>query len=348
MAGYAEQRAGKTMSARPDPDTRPGGGVGGGGSDCGSRPHPGTLPRLRDFFAWVRIPTVFSSMGNAYAGWWLGGHAQVTHLWLGMLASALFLMAGMGLNDIADLEVDRQERPKRPLPSGAIRLGQAWTLALGMMALGLVLQACANVRAAAVGVVLVAAIFLYNFALKGTWLGPISMGLCRALNVLAGLSLNWTEWPYRALSEGSFFARLEIPFTWRLALISLGAYIALVTYLARDEVQGNARARVRTFLFFFGLWLGAWVALAWRGLGPWWGLVGTMAALMSVIGPPFKHLWRRPTPAHSGKMIGALLRSIPLVDMLALWTAGLYWPIVISMAVFMVPGPILMKRFYST
>ena len=33
---------------------------------------------------------------------------------------ALFYTAGMILNDVADLEVDRRERPERPLPSGAV------------------------------------------------------------------------------------------------------------------------------------------------------------------------------------------------------------------------------------
>ena len=36
------------------------------------------------------------------------------------VAMALFYTAGMILNDVADLEVDRRERPERPLPSGAV------------------------------------------------------------------------------------------------------------------------------------------------------------------------------------------------------------------------------------
>jgi 4-hydroxybenzoate polyprenyltransferase len=296
--------------------------------------------KAKAFFSWVRIPTVFSSMGNAYAGWWLGGHEEGLNLALGLAAAALFLMAGMGLNDIADRKVDSVERPTRPLPSGAISLPAAWVWALGMLGMGLALQAMAHVPTTVVGLTLVTAIFLYNFALKGTWLGPLSMGLCRALNVLAGMALNWETWPWTW--------DLSLGFGQRLALISLGAYIALVTFLARDEVQGNARFRVRLFLFFFGLWTGGWIAMGVKGVAPLWGLVPTGFALMALIGPPLGRLWREPSPKHTGQMVGTLLRGIPLVDMLALWAAGCPWFFVLPMLAFLVPGPILMKRFYST
>jgi UbiA prenyltransferase family len=302
----------------------------------------------RAFFAWVRIPTVFSSMGNAYAGWWLGGHTDGTALVLGMLAAGLFLMAGMGLNDIADYKVDQVERPKRPLPSGAISLPRAWVMSLGMLGLGLGLQALGNLRAVWVGLSLIAAIFLYNFVLKGTWAGPLAMGLCRLLNVLGGMALSWQAGSSGEPSGLPFGLPIDLPLGSQIALLSLGAYIAAVTFLARDEVQGNSQARVRGFLFFLGLWMGAWMALGWRGLAPWWGIVATLAALIALIGQPLGDLWRKPTPAHTGRMIGSLLRGIPLVDMLGLWAGGLPWHVVLSMAVFMVPGPLLMKKFYST
>ena len=39
---------------------------------------------------------------------------------------ALFYTAGMILNDVLDDDVDRRERPERPLPSGAVsRAGRA-------------------------------------------------------------------------------------------------------------------------------------------------------------------------------------------------------------------------------
>ena len=70
------------------------------------------------------------------------------------------------------------------------------------------------------------AIGLYDAKLKGTWLGPIAMGLCRMLNVLLGMSA-----AEQALG----------PANW-LAAGAVGVYIAGVTWLARSEV-GPARRR---------------------------------------------------------------------------------------------------------
>jgi 4-hydroxybenzoate polyprenyltransferase len=129
--------------------------------------------KLRSFLQLVRIPTVFSSLGNAYAGFWIGGgSAGFSAALLGMLAAGLYLMAGMALNDIADFRIDKGERPDRPLPSGAVSRSAAWILSLGMMGLGLACQWLANPVSAVMGFFLVAAIFLYNFGLKKTFLGP--------------------------------------------------------------------------------------------------------------------------------------------------------------------------------
>ena len=185
---------------------------------------------LKPFFQLVRIPTVFSAFSNVYAGYWIGGGAASPRsLILGLVAGGLYLMAGMALNDIADYKVDKEERSSRPLPSGVISLPTAWMVTLGMFALAFICQWLANPIAACVGVVLILAIFLYNFVFKGTLLGPISMGACRVLNLLGGIAL--------CASGTSDLFYLPVHAYW--ALSSIGSYIALVTYLARDEVKGN-------------------------------------------------------------------------------------------------------------
>ena len=51
------------------------------------------------------------------------------------VASALFLTgASNGLNQIADVETDRINRPERPLPSGRMSLREAWALTLALLA----------------------------------------------------------------------------------------------------------------------------------------------------------------------------------------------------------------------
>jgi 4-hydroxybenzoate polyprenyltransferase len=57
--------------------------------------------------------------------WWL-----VIYPALGALMAAVLNAASNGLNQIFDLEIDRINKPKRPLPSGRLSIGQAWTFTL--------------------------------------------------------------------------------------------------------------------------------------------------------------------------------------------------------------------------
>lgn len=299
---------------------------------------------FKSFLSLVRIPTVFSSMSNAYAGWFIaGGTALSSQLGLGVAAAALFIMAGMALNDVADAKVDAKERPDRPIPSGAVSLKAAWTLSLAMMAAGLLLVTWANPLALVPALGLCAAIFIYNFALKSTALGPASMGLCRLLNLFTGMALAW-----QVLPDWSSFPRPALG-----ALVSLWAYIALVTYLARDEVQGNTRLKVRLFLGGMVLWFAAWALAIWMSSDPGQGLV--VVAMMAVLVAhqvfllkPFRALASDPSPPNTGKTIGALLRTVPLADVLAMLAAGAPLIYALPGVLWILPAWLVGRLFYST
>jgi 4-hydroxybenzoate polyprenyltransferase len=298
---------------------------------------------FKTFLSLVRIPTVFSSMSNAYAGYFIaGGRTLDLRLPLGITAAALFIMAGMALNDVADREVDAQERPNRPIPSGAISLRGAWTLSLLMMGLGLILLALANVFSLVPGVLLCGAIVLYNFALKkSAVLGPLSMGLCRLLNLLTGMSLAWDGFPavFPAAALG--------------ALFSLWAYIALVTYLARDEVQGNSRLKAKLFLSGITVWFMGWSLAIWLGHAPGQGLQAIVLGLVWVghvlfLMPVFRNLARDPSPKHTGKTVGAMLRTVPMADCMAMLACGAPPVAALLGLLWILPAWLVGKVFYST
>ncbi|HLU69262.1 MAG TPA: UbiA family prenyltransferase [Fibrobacteria bacterium] len=308
---------------------------------------------LRPYLQLVRIPAVFSSLSNAFAGWFIGGAlvttlpaalggspAPVSALILGMLAAGLYLLAGMALNDIADLETDRAERPSRPLPSGAVSLSRAWVLVLGFFALGLVLQWLANPVAAQVGALLITAIFLYNFVLKGTFLGPVSMGLCRVLNLAGAIALS--------LPSLAAFARL--PAAAYGVLASLGLYVLLVTWLARDEVQGNSVSRVKIFMVGFAAWFAGWAAYAVTTRS--WVSVGVVVALIVhfwLLKNAIAGLRAMPTsPASTGRTVGGMLGTMPATDALAMLATGVAIPWALAGLLWMLPGRLLARRFYST
>ena len=101
------------------------------------------------------------------------------------IAMALFYTAGMVLNDLADMEIDRRERPERPLPSGAISQKAALAAFSALIGGGIAILSNQGWRALVVGVGLVALIMLYDLWHKGNAISPVLMGGCRALVYLS-------------------------------------------------------------------------------------------------------------------------------------------------------------------
>ncbi|MBV8881671.1 MAG: UbiA family prenyltransferase, partial [Planctomycetaceae bacterium] len=93
----------------------------------------------------VRFPLVFTAIADSAAGYFigrLGGDDPITPT-LGLLAlsSAGLYLSGMALNDIADLDKDRQSAPSKALPSGRVSRRGAISLAVVLLGLSF-LAAC--------------------------------------------------------------------------------------------------------------------------------------------------------------------------------------------------------------
>ena len=63
----------------------------------------------------------------------------IAHALVGVLMAAVLNAASNALNQIYDLEIDRINKPKRPLPSGRLSLRKAWTFTLAAYAVALAL-----------------------------------------------------------------------------------------------------------------------------------------------------------------------------------------------------------------
>ncbi|MBW3627679.1 MAG: UbiA family prenyltransferase, partial [Gemmatimonadetes bacterium] len=141
------------------------------------------------------LPTVWT---NALAGAVLaGGVVTPQALAAPLLAGTLFYVGGMFLNDAFDREIDRRERADRPIPTGRISAGEVFGAGFGLLAAGWLLLLAqveawgyGSRRALLAGAALAGAIVLYNSWHKGNPLGPVLMGICRALLYLtAGLAV---------------------------------------------------------------------------------------------------------------------------------------------------------------
>jgi hypothetical protein len=171
------------------------------------------------------LPTVWSNVACGAA--LSGAPLQVAPLALVAVAGSLFYVGGMLLNDAFDAEIDRRERPERPIPSGRATLSEVYGAGFGMLAAGLVLLAAgAALRISPAGIAwplaglgTTLAIVAYNRWHKGYAWSPVVMGLCRAgLYVLGAFAVSATPDPQL------------IP-----AAISLLLYIVGLTHIARFE-----------------------------------------------------------------------------------------------------------------
>ena len=219
-----------------------------------------TVSPLQSYLELLRLPNVFTATADVAMGfffvqaaWAFNNDVQPPSLlpigiWtVGLLiaASAALYLAGMVLNDVFDIELDREEQPYRPLPSGRISLSAARRLGWNLLSIGVMLAAGATVllervpaaragspfitwRPALVAAVLGVLIVLYNAGLKRTLLGPLAMGGCRTLNVLLGMSVLREDW------------RIE---HWIVAA-GVGVYIAGVTWFARDDARRSDRRQL--------------------------------------------------------------------------------------------------------
>jgi len=181
----------------------------------------------------IRLPNVVTAAADSLAGWLLvTGSAALPGRWLPLTAASMVLYAsGTALNDVFDFEIDRAERPNRPLPSGRVsRRTALWLGGLGL-AIGPVLAATSgSVSSGIVAAILAACILSYDALLKHTWLGPLSMGACRGLNLLLGMSHS---------------PALAGPVGW-YAAIAYGLYVAGITVVSRSETSGGSRGGLLT------------------------------------------------------------------------------------------------------
>jgi 4-hydroxybenzoate polyprenyltransferase len=207
-----------------------------------------TAARLIDYARLLRIPNVFTAladigMGLAFVGWPIHKY-PLAAVALG-LASALLYLAGMVLNDVFDIEIDRVERPQRPLPAGRIELTWARTLGLTLLAGGITVGWAAGLalpnnsplpwRSGVIALAIAVFVVLYDRILKHTPLGPLGMGACRFGNVLLGMSLASHTVAGNLVTLGFETSQL-------LAAGGIGLYIVGVTWFARTEATISSRA----------------------------------------------------------------------------------------------------------
>lgn len=176
--------------------------------------------KTADVLELLRAPAAFSAVGDPLTGAYAAGPVETRQLLL-PVASVLIYAGGMGLNDWSDRELDAEERPERPIPSGRVAPDQALAISAGLLGGGVLWAALVGGRSGALRAALLAGtVIAYDTLAKDTPLGSWVMGACRSLNVLLGAS-----------SPAAIAPALTI-----------GAHTVAVTELSRREVTGADRS----------------------------------------------------------------------------------------------------------
>ncbi len=308
------------------------------------------MTTLRPWFRLFRIPNLLTVPGDPLAGFLLAtaGHVERPQ-WLPLLAAmgasfSLYLF-GLAVNDIVDVEVDRAERPDRPLPAGEITVPQARMAAIAAALSGLNIALFPGRPALIVAALLAATILLYNAKLKRLpGVGALAMGACRGWSLLLGVAAAKPEW--FTLGPQS----QAVPAV--IAAVGLTLYVAAFTSLARYETeQEKPMGLLRWGPFCVLLVTLPSVITATTALKQTTGITPTVFVFLMcmslmrawLLGGPLYRVQEMPD------IIGGYIRNLLMIQAclcVACGAAGL-WPAMTLLLLFTV-FPRLMRSYYSS
>jgi len=266
--------------------------------------------RLRAHLALARVSNSPTVVTNVLAGAALGtGTTGDARTALIAVAMVLFYTAGMYLNDLMDIRIDRRERPERPLPSGLVTPGEALAVTVLLFGAGSALLWAAHPAAFVSGLILIGLIVLYDAWHKTNPLSPVFMAFTRMLVYVTAFV--------------AFTTAFTTPLvTWTLLL---GAYIVGLTYIAKTE---NKPSLARYWPAALVLAPAAYAA-ATPSLGAWALALAFIA--WSAHGMTFVYDTRRRSV---GRAVASLIAGVSLLDALVLASQGAWTLVPVALAAF--------------
>ena len=198
-------------------------------------------PNFKNYLLLIRLPNLFTLPSNILLGFILVSAFTLTitsaiQALVLVTISTLLYCVGLVLNDLFDYEIDKEERPNRPLASGKISRKIATIIAIIFTAIALILSLLVSVTTFSISLLLLVIIFGYDKYLKNTNVGPFTIAAARVTNVILGTSANIGN-------IDNFPQNIQLLF---VLIITLG-YVSLIGFLSRYEVQGFSE-NIRSYL----------------------------------------------------------------------------------------------------
>lgn len=294
--------------------------------------------RVKEYLQLIRLPNVFTTPSNILAGYFAAvttttaAEADGVHLIALMVSSGLLYIAGIVLNDYFDIEIDKKERPSRPLPSGKISKGYALTIAIVALLIANIIALVVGPISLAISLALTLLIIAYDYQLKYSVLGPFAMGGTRSLNVIFGAS------PVLLYIDNHSVAIVGA------AAASLFFYVSSITILSKKEVGKERPNSTLVILIVFG------VILAIVPLGILlqfeWTFLLNLSIFAGVTIVTFRQYIAKEVPSVQKAVRNMVISIIILDSVFVTGTAGL--PYGLATLVLIAPVVVLAKKLYVT
>jgi len=259
--------------------------------------------------------------------------ADGMHIAALVVSSCLLYVAGIVLNDFFDIEIDKRERPFRPLPSGNISKRHALSIAMIAVLVANTIALILGPTSFALSLALTLAIIAYDYRLKHGLLGPFAMGAARFLNVIFGASL------VLAYVSNHSYALVGI------AAASLFVYIIAITILSKKEAGNEKPNSTLAFLMVFGV-ISVIAALGLLLLQLQWTFLLNLSIFATVMIITFKQHLMKALPSVQKAIRNMVISIIILDSVFVTGTAGLLYGLATLLLI--VPAVVLAKKLYVT
>ncbi len=244
-----------------------------------------------------------------------------------IMASNLLYAAGVVLNDVFDRKVDILERPERPIPSGLIPVEHAAIFGAILMLGGVLFAFLVTPLSGKISVLLAIAILSYDaIAKKHSFFGPLNMGLCRAINLVLGMS---------------FAGSVIHP---EYGLIHM-VYIFAITLISRGEVHANNKNHIIWAGILYAGVIFAVVKLISEQPGGMLSVIPFLLLFIYLIFKPLIRAYRVNNAENIKKAVMAGVLSVIALDAMLATGFSTWWYGL--MVIMLLPLSIMLARMFS-
>ncbi|MEO8414673.1 MAG: UbiA-like protein EboC [Ginsengibacter sp.] len=290
------------------------------------------------YFKLMRPANIVTAIADVLAGVAISGFAINPGLFVNhTLPIILLSMSTVGLygggvvfNDVFDAELDKIERPERPIPMGIISEKEGALLGIFLLLLGMAAAFIVNPISGLIAIAISVSALVYDkWGKHHAFLGPLNMGLCRGLNLLLGISILATQ----------------LNLYWQVAFVPV-VYIAAITMISRGEVHGGKSKPLYFAGFLYILVAASILIISFYNKNLLLTLIFLLLFAWMIFVPLFTAI-QQPVGKNIGKAVKAGVIALILLN--ASWAAAFGFPWLALLIVLLLPLSLyLAKKFAVT